>query len=672
MLFFEHEVSLYHLSLCTLGLFAILLTAGVLFRRYAFRWLFGAFLFAGLFIGGTWLSYHHLSQVRTTFPSSKDIYRVIITDTPQPKARSVQMKVDVCSMLVNGGPQPVQAHSILYFPLRQTAVAQLKKGDILLVDCSLNIPPDYGNPDAFDYARYLRRKGVGITGYVNESRWRLIGHTDDRSFGGRALQCREKILALYRSFHWDKDVLGVVSALTIGYKDELTPDLKELYSVAGASHILALSGLHIGFLYVLLLFLLRPLGRRRSMSLLRGFLIILLLWAFAFFTGLSPSVVRSVTMFSLFAVAESLQRDNFSINTLAAAAFFMLLISPGWLFDVGFQLSFCAVGSIICFNPYLSKLYHPRTWLGKKTWQLVSVSVSAQAGTAPFVAYYFSRLPVHFILSSLAVIPLASLIMYTAVLLLLCTPFTGLQLWVAALLQTLMRLLNHFLGWVVALPHASIDNLYVRPIEILLIYIVLIIFLYFLSSQKPRRICAALTGVILLLGLHTFLHYADRAHDSIEIYNVRNCPALHCITADGRSWLVCANRQADTDDMHKKMSRHWDHLLLRAPLVVSDSCLQDDIQLRNSILSFGGKRIGIISDNRWRYQQAHRPLHIDYLYICRGYSGHIEELFSMFTTRRVILDSSLSAWRQQHYAAACKSCRVPYTSINDGSYRIEL
>lgn len=230
----------------------------------------------------------------------------------------------------------------------------------------------------------------------------------------------------------------------MGYKEGLSEEIRESFSVSGSSHVLALSGLHIGFLYALLWFCLRWLpGRWRAMAVLRTLLIIAFLWGFAFFTGLSASVVRSVFMFSLFALSGLSRRKNFSLNTLSAVAFFMLLCRPVWLFDVGFQLSFCAVTAILLLQPRIYRWFpgvHSR--IGHYLCSLMSVSIAAQIGTAPLVLLYFSRFSTHFLLTNLLVIPLVSFIMYTTVIMLLFTPYFPLQSIIAIGVKWLIGLLN--------------------------------------------------------------------------------------------------------------------------------------------------------------------------------------------------------------------------------------
>ena len=403
-------------------------------EHYSQRWCFGAVLtvlcFAGGWTGITW----QLRQTQYTFPDDDVIYRALITDTPQPRERTSLCRVLVKEYYDSIGSHPVERKAILYLK-QDSAAACLKSGDELLVSTRISPPANQKNFDEFDYARYLMRRGISGTGYVAAGKWITLRSVQTNGAIHLRLRCladsyREKVIALYRQLGFTGDELAVLSALTIGDKTELSESVRESYSIAGASHILALSGLHIGLLYAFLFFILRPVARKgRTGRCVRSVSLLVLLWAFAFFTGLSPSVVRSVTMFSILALADVFGRQPFSLNTLAMTAWLMLLCNPAGLFDVGFQLSFLAVASILLIQRPVYCLFTVRNRVGKSVWGLMSVSIAAQIGTAPLVMFYFSRFSVHFLLTNLLVIPLITIILYAAIFMLLLTPFPWLQIW---------------------------------------------------------------------------------------------------------------------------------------------------------------------------------------------------------------------------------------------------
>lgn len=192
----------------------------------------------------------------------------------------------------------------------------------------------------FDYGQYLQRQGISGTAIVYSGYWRKLLQPSTPTFKMQALMLREQIVKKFRTWSLEDDVLAIISALTVGDKSKLTREIKATYNAAGVSHILALSGLHIGILSMILSWLFYPLRRVCGGKWIAGFLIVGLLWGFAFLSGLSPSVIRAVTMFSAYVVASIFSEDRFSgFSALTLTAFIMLIYQPMYLFDVGFQLS---------------------------------------------------------------------------------------------------------------------------------------------------------------------------------------------------------------------------------------------------------------------------------------------------------------------------------------------
>lgn len=249
------------------------------------------------------------------------------------------------------------------------------------------------------------------------------------------------------------DRYAVVAAMALGDRSALTKELKETYSKTGASHVLALSGLHLGIIYALLSMLV--VGRRWQM--ITQVATVLSIWAFVFLTGMSASVVRSAIMLTVYALLALGHRQKMSVNTLAFTAIVMLLVTPKALFDVGFQMSFMAVFFILLFVPLFYRPFSAEylmthravSWL----WGMVAVSVAAQIGVAPLIAYYFGRFSCYFLLTNFIVIPAATLILYLA-LGTLFIPSLG------VVLASMVGLLNTTLLYIATIPGATIEGLH--------------------------------------------------------------------------------------------------------------------------------------------------------------------------------------------------------------------
>ena len=462
-----------------------------------FTWLFGWILNICLVCWGYILTSWQLAQTDFIFSDQREAYMAVVKEAPQEKPRTFLLPSDIFT------PEG-QSHRFLLYVAKDSASSCVNSGDTLLIQARLQAPNNDAMTDGFDYVGYLKRKGVTGTAYVAAGRWQLRGHNDHMGWIGRLQDYRTVVLDRYQYLGFAGDSYAVLSALTTGVKEDLSDELRETYSVAGVSHVLALSGLHIGLIYGFLLLFFMPLWRR--VSWFKPFslcLVIAILWAFAIFTGLSTSVIRSAIMFSIHAIASFREEKPASLHVLALTAFGMLLFRPLWLFDVSFQLSFVAVASIMILQPRLSSLLpEPSLWVAKKMKDILTVSIAAQIGTAPLIILYFHRFSTHFLLSNLLVLPLITLIMYGAVAMMLTTPLPALQQWVANGLDGLINALNGLLHQLTRLPMASIDNLWTNALEVILFYCCIYLFLRYLNLRTASRAIGALSGIWILVSCH--------------------------------------------------------------------------------------------------------------------------------------------------------------------------
>ena len=650
-------------------------------ERYSWRWCFGVSLSLFCLAGG-WLSVNLQlkTAAETEFPKEEAVYRLRVNDFPEVRERTFLCRVWLKERHDSLGIHPVNKQAILYFQ-RDSLSSRLQMGEELWVRSRISPPVSARNFDEFDYARYLKRKGISGTGFVASGHWQFSECRKEKEGIATVLyrlaaSYRTQIENLYRRLGIEGDELAVLSALTLGDKTDLSESVRESYSVAGVSHVLALSGLHIGLLYALAFFLLRPLLLGgQSGRFLRSLLLILLLWLFAFFTGLSPSVVRSAAMFSIWALADLCGRQSFSLNTLALTAWLMLLVRPVWLFDVGFQLSFAAVLSILLFQPFLYRLCPVRHRAGTYLWGLVSVSVAAQLGTAPLVLFYFSRFSTHFLLTNLLVVPLVTLILYAAVVLLLLTPMSGLQAVAAVGLEKMLRMLNLLVRWVEQLPYASVDGIWLYPLEVAGCYLVLGAFFCYLCHRRYARLVTALVLLAAWGAVHSFAVWTDRPRTSIVFYNVRGCPAVHCIESSGHSCIQYADSLSNRQRLRQTAANYWHHCHLYPPAEGSRDSVEQHFFRRQQLICWHGQRVCMVTDNRWKQQRTDdgAVCRVDYLYICKGYTGQLAALTRLFLPGCVILDSSLSDYRLNRLKEECQQNHLHFISLSDeGSVRFLL
>ena len=473
------------------ALVALLVCLGLLFfsRIYACRWMFGAGVMAFLLLAGYARMDQQWRQVNVDWPSEKRLYKGTVQEIPVEKKRSMQYKVRI-----NG-------RDVLLYLSKDAMSGSVDMGDSLLVYTQINRPVNRNDSSGFDYARYLLHHKVSGVAYAALGCWKKLEGAPELSLKQEALNVRERIVDEYRTWGLSDERLAILAALTIGHKAELNDDLQEKFSVAGISHVLALSGLHIGIVWMLMSFLLKPLEKSRSGRWLKWGISTTMLWCFAFVAGLEASVVRAVIMCMLMELGRVSGGKALSLNTLGIAGFFMLLYNPFYLFDVGFQLSFVAVLSILMFYPLVNRMVSSEYRICRWGWGIVSVSVSAQLGTAPLVMYYFSNFSLYFLLANIVASILVPLIIAMGFLALLLSPLGIIHSWMMKVLEGLVDgicgIATEISGW----PLASLSYAEVTPMEVGTCYLLLVGVWAYWTAPSRKTLMGMLVCIVCLLAV---------------------------------------------------------------------------------------------------------------------------------------------------------------------------
>ena len=287
-------------------------------------------------------------------------------------------------------------------------------GDVLLVETQVRRG---GKSGKFDYGLYLRRQGIVGTCWALRRNWQLIGHEDDMGLKGLAKRSQYFLYQQYRKMGIEGKELGILSALTLGYREDLDKEVQRVFSASGAMHVLAVSGLHTGIVWGIVVWILtlggfgKPLWDEKLRRWLLNISAILLIWAYAFVTGLSPSVMRSALMLTFWALSSLFEKQTSRWNPLLAAAVTILICNPLALWSVSFQLSFAAVVGIMLIGNGMQRVVVLRGRLWQYVGGLLIVSLAAQLGTMPLTLHYFGQTSNYFALTNLIVVPMAGVIL---------------------------------------------------------------------------------------------------------------------------------------------------------------------------------------------------------------------------------------------------------------------
>jgi competence protein ComEC len=394
----------------------------------------------------------------------------------------------------------------------------LQVGDNLIVKTPFLAIKKPLNPYSFNYKKYLQNQQINHQILLNQQQF-LVLKNKRRTIKGVAAKIRTKINKSLKNNDFKNDELAVINALLLGQKNSITSDLLASYAGAGAIHILAVSGLHIGIILLLLTFIFKPLHYIKNGRIIATLLILLSLWIYAVIAGLSASVVRAVTMFTALTIGMQLIHRSNVYNTLVISMFFLLLFNPFYLFEVGFQLSYLAVFAIVWIQPKLYNFWKPKFWFPKKLWQLFTVSMAAQIGVLPLSLFYFHQFPGLFFLSNLVIIPFLGFILIAGFIIIILSVFQILPHFLGDLYTYIIQQMNHFVAWISDQHYFIIQNISFSLTLMLAFYAFIFISLKWIEKKVFYRFVLGLISLIFIQSIFIFEKYKLQSTNEFIIFN---------------------------------------------------------------------------------------------------------------------------------------------------------
>ncbi|WP_396636775.1 ComEC/Rec2 family competence protein [Maribacter sp. R77961] len=405
------------------------------------------------------------------------------------------------------------------------------------------------NPHQFNYKHYLEQLGIYHQINLNSSNY-IKSKTADHTIYGMAAKARSHIINKLKEKNFGTNELGVIQALLLGQRTDLSEETYDNYKKAGAVHILAVSGLHIGILLFLIQFLLSPLRTLPHGNNIILVVSALLLWGFAFLAGLSASIIRACTMFTFIAYALSLNRPSNTANILSLSLFFILLfINPNLLFHVGFQMSYAAVFAIVGIYPLLQKLWFPKNKIIRYLWQLLSVSIAAQLGVLPISLFYFHQFPGLFFISNLLIVPALGAILGTGIVVIFLSLGDALPDWLVWTFNKLILWMNTVVDVVAKQEAFILSAISFDYIQLVIGYVIIILMVGLFTKITFRRVVFFLLG---LLGFQLWTTYAvydaSKQEDILLLHQTKNTILLN---RNGHNLTVLSNNPFKTENILK-------------------------------------------------------------------------------------------------------------------------
>ena len=644
--------------LLLLLLFFSLTAVSLFYERL--KLLFGAAMMASMFVIGAVVWHMDALSMQPRWSETKGTFTACFLETPRMGDKTTKC----LAMLTreDGDTLGGRLSGLCNLYLANCVEAEnLAIGEKIAFTTKIKNPRNAGNPGEFDTEQYLYVKGITGTAYLPVHSWEKVGRVEP-TLRMRALSLREKIVRLYERCGFSDEVRSVLAALTIGDKSELTREIKETYSSVGAGHVLALSGLHVGIFYMILSTLLPAWRTRRAYTVLREILIISTIWGFAFVAGLSPSIVRAAILFTLLSLGRCVRRDGSSLNSLAFAAIAIIIFSPRSLFDVGFQLSFAAVLSIIVLLPPMRRLLgcDKRGKLYNYAADIFSVSFVAQLGTLPVIWYCFGTFPLYVLFANVVVVPASFLVMSSAVLLWVTSKIAFVSSGVAYVLGALVQLMNSLLQFFESLPYAKITLPYIDVLAAWGVALALLCAVAIVVTKRRLAIYVFLLALLFTVVRGVILR-SDEYHGSMLVYNTSECTAVHMIVSRDTSYIVSFDErdEVDIDYILKPALRN---MVMAEPQWVSGDYNDGNIVSRGGLVEFRGCRMKMLRDLSWQQDSVSMP--VDVLLLCKGFKGAMDAVLEKYPAKRVVMDAGLHAMSRRRVMKECRSLDVDCVDVS--------
>jgi len=650
------------LSISTVVLLATSLLVLVIPLKWRYRWVVGINIYLFLLTTGIVITYNFTQESRIIAGiEKKAIVRLI--DLPEKRTSSIRGQAIVMSIFENETWVPVKEKTILYFKNDDSLVQNLDYGSILAVNVIFDEPPEAQNPCQFNYKEYLKTKQIHRVAFVKSENWIHVEKRTNPIFSV-SFYLRNKLVKLFEESGIYGQNLAVLSALTMGYKNLLDDETRRIFSASGAMHILAVSGLHVGVLFFIVSSILFFLDRTKKGKKIKAIILILFLWFFAIFTGLSPSVLRASLMFSLVILGTAVNRKTNIYNTLSASAFVLLCFNPMLIKEIGFQLSYLAVTSIVFFYPHIYKLIYVRNkWLDK-VWSLIAVSIAAQAGTFPLGLYYFHQFPNYFLLTNLFAIPLASIILYLVVLFLFFSFIPATTKIIGFLIDQTLSLLNYLVGFTESLPYSITSELSINNYQVILLLGSIVTLILFFEKRRFAFLAMFLGCLLLHFSIQSFKKINQLNEQEVVVFNIPGVTTIGFTHEGNVTFAVTDTTLSNPLEVYSFQIRGYvnskglnvnsktHHLTATISTTKNTEHTADkenwgfytSVNSAGSVIDFMGKIIFIPDGKMLSNAIASKKLEVDLMIITSNFGKSSDKLFNLVSPKLVVIDSSVPPW----------------------------
>ena len=664
------------LILLSLLLLSQVLTSSLL-KDYRYRRIFSSLLYLYLIVLGFTLVKIKEYKLCINDMSSVDLcpkyYYAILVEPPIVKEKSIKVMMKVFGIEDdNGYNHDVNAKVVSYFEINDKSLS-LRYGDCIVFMTNPEQVEKPPNPEQFDYKDYLYKKGVTHQVYLKSDAWLDIAYNDSNPIYRFSYWLRDFLLETMQELGVHGEEYSVAAAILLGYDDSLPQELRQKYVAAGAMHILCVSGLHVGVIFMVFSYMLAFLDNRKKWQyVMKNCVLFVLIWFYALIAGLAPSILRATIMLSFVIVGNMINRKGVLLNSLAASAFILLCVNPANLFDVGFQLSYVAVIGIVVLQVPISKVIYSKYKIVNKIWEITSVTIAAQIATAPFTIYYFHQFPIYFWLSNLFMTPISSVVIMGGMIMLLIFFIPYVNVAVAWIVSKMIYVMNFGVSWIESLPYSIIKGLYVNDIQFVVLLITLLLLLLLIECKDIKMLLSIMIMSCIFLIVNMDINLKRHKQKELVIYSINNMTAIDFI--NGGEHLILSDSIFINDK--SAFSCNIENFLVKKGLYHAgkNKLLHEDfdenfVKKRKNVVTFDEKLIGLSDGSVFSREELSYKIPLDYMLVYGRKRQTLSYLLNVYNFDYLIIDGSVPYYLTSRLIDEADTLRIKYHNIReDGAF----
>lgn len=654
-------------------------------QRFSKSIFFGVLLFSFLFVFGYMLSLSHnqsFDELHFMYHSEKNpVFVAKINEIPEEKENSFKTILEIMAVKSEGNLDKAKGKVLTYFE-KDSSNPVPATGSIITFAVKPAPINKALNPGGFDYRRYMANHNVFHQVYLPSYSWSVLEKSNNFSIMRFAYSLRQNFISTLQKNGLKNQEFAVAAALLLGQDDMLDAETRSNYSGAGVVHILCVSGLHVGVIFLIINTLLKIFKRSQKQKYINTAIILISIWAYALLTGLAPSVLRAATMFTFITLGNLSNRYVHIINSLAASAFFLLILNPMLITNIGFQLSYLAVIGIVFLNPYILSIWNTKNRITDYIWGLVAVSVSAQIATSPLSILYFHQFPVYFIPANLIAVPLSGFIIYTGLLVLITSPISMLSNFFGLITSYMILALNYCVGFIENLPFSVQHIVFIGSLEFVLLYALIIILLLMVALKRKNLIFVALSiaiAISLSISINTINHLKQK---KIIVYHANKNSILGFVKGNSQTLLALNATLKDKNIKKYTLQGAADKFGIKHTSEMERDSITNNRILRNNatglyafsrqMFFFEGKRI-VFADSLRENNTPANPLKVDIVVLNKHSKFKIKKLVNFYHPEIIVIEPSVPNYWSNKWKEECDELKIPIHLIGSaGAYEINL